>query len=93
MDLLDDDILEGKQRIDQEGNNVQLTLEHIHLFRKLDAGTQVEMYVSCDSTFMQQTMPKVGKAIHQQMPWIPRVQPVYLQMDNAGGHGTKATIC
>ena len=93
LDLLDDDILEGKQRIDQEGNNIPLTLEHIHLFRKLDARTKVEMDISCDSTFMRQTMPEVGKAIHQQMPWIPRGQPVYLQMDNAGGHGTKATIC
>ena len=93
LDLLDDDILEGKQWIDQEGNNIPLTLEHIRLFRKLDAGTEIETDVSCDSTFMRQTMPEVGKAICQQMPWIPRGQPVYLQMDNAGGHGTKATIC
>ena len=32
LDLLDDYVLEGKQQIDQEGNNVPLTLEHIHLF-------------------------------------------------------------
>jgi hypothetical protein len=51
------------------------------------------MDVSCNSTFIRQMMPKAGKAIHQQMPWIPQGQPVYLQMDNAGGHGTKATIC
>ena len=38
------------------------------------------------------TMPDVGEAIRQQMPWIPRAQPIYLQMDNAGGHGTKHAI-
>ena len=26
------------------------------------------------------------------MPWIPPVQPIYLQMDNAIGHGTKEAI-
>jgi len=38
-------------------------------------------------------MPEVGAAICQSMPWIPLAQPIYLQMDNAGGHGTKNAIC
>jgi len=93
LDLLDDDVLEGKQQIDQEGNKCSTYLGTHSSVRKLGAGTKVKMDVSCNSTFMQQTMPKVGEAIHQQMPWIPQGQPVHLQMDNAGGHGTKATIC
>ena len=40
---------------------------------------------------MRQTMPEVGEAIRRTMPWIPRAQSIYLQMDNAGGHGTNAT--
>jgi hypothetical protein len=26
------------------------------------------------------------------MPWIPRQEPIYLILDNAGGHGTRAAI-
>ena len=40
---------------------------------------------------MLETMPEVGAAIREKMPWIP--QEIYLQMDNAGGHGTTAAVC
>ena len=91
LDLVDNDVLEGKRRTNHEGIDVALTLEDIQLFRKLDAGREVETDISCDSAFMRQTMPEVGEAIRQTMPWIPQAQPIYLQMDNAGGHGTNAT--
>ena len=41
---------------------------------------------------MLETMPEVGAAIREKMPWIPQEQPTYLQMDNAGGHGTRAAV-
>ena len=39
-------------------------------------------------------MRRFGKAFHRTIPWIPLsvAQPIYLQMDNAGGHGMKEEI-
>ena len=37
-------------------------------------------------------MPRIGTAIRQNMPWVPRDELIYLVMDNAGGHGTAAAI-
>ena len=52
----------------------------------------MEEDISCDSAFMRRKMPEIGAAIRQTMPWIPQVQPIYLVMDNAGGHGTTEAI-
>jgi len=41
---------------------------------------------------MLRTMPQVGLQIREKMPWIPANQPIFLQLDNAGGHGTKQAI-
>ena len=90
--LSDDDILDDIQRVSKDGLVTELTLDDIKLFHKRPAGTVIKNDVSCDSEFMLRTMPKVGAAIREKMPWVPREQPIYLQMDNAGGHGTKAAV-
>jgi hypothetical protein len=41
---------------------------------------------------MLQVMPEIGAALQQQMPWVPFDKPIYLIMDNAGGHGMEAAI-
>ena len=33
-----------------------------------------------------------GKRTYSSYHWVPRDQPIYLQLDNAGGHGTKTAI-
>ena len=66
--------------------------ERVTLYRKFPRGSEIETDVSCDSAFMLDTMPDIGAAIREKMPWVPREQPIYLQMDNAGGHGTKAAV-
>jgi hypothetical protein len=33
-----------------------------------------------------------GKRTYSSYHWVPRDQPIYLQLHNAGGHGTKAAI-
>lgn len=43
----------------------------------------------CDSAFMLQTMPEVGLAIRAAFHWIEEEAPIYLLIDNAGGHGMK----
>ena len=50
----------------------------------------MEEEVTCNSQFMLETMPTIGAQIRQQMPWIPMQTPIYLILDNAGGHGTIA---
>ena len=41
---------------------------------------------------MLQVMPELGASIRQSMIHVPRDQPIFLQMDNAGGHGTQEAI-
>jgi hypothetical protein len=41
---------------------------------------------------MLETMPTIGAEIRQNMPWVPQEQPIYLIMDNAGGHGTREAV-
>ena len=46
--------------------------------------------VTCDSDFMKEVMPEVGKAIRDAYHWVHHSIPIYLYMDNAGGHGQVA---
>ena len=50
------------------------------------------MDVSCDSKFMKNIMPKVGKAIRDAYHWVPRNIPIFMYLDNAGGRGTKEVV-
>ena len=55
-------------------------------------GNEYESNTTCDSTFMKQHMMEIGKAICDAYYWLPDSQEIELQMDNAGGHGTKDCI-
>ena len=87
--MTDDEVMHGKMKTTETGEVRQVQLEDVTLFRVIPAGIHLEEDVTCDSDFMMRTMPEVGEAIRRTMHWIPRAQPIYLQMDNAGGHGTK----
>ena len=52
-------------------------------------GTVTEKDVSCDSSFMKEVMAKVGIKIREYYSFVPHDVPIYLFMDNAGGHGKK----
>ena len=56
------------------------------------AGDVREVDVSCDSEFMKKVMPKVGKAICDSYHWVSLAIPIFLYLDNAGGHGTKEVV-
>ncbi len=88
--LLENETIENKVFIDEEGNQQQLTINCAELSCFLPQGTIVEQEVNCDSAFKLQTLPPIAAEIHEKMPWIPIEQPIYLVMDNAGGHGTRA---
>jgi hypothetical protein len=50
----------------------------------------VEREVTCNSAFMLANLPVIAAKICEQTSWIPIEQPIYLVMDNAGGHRTRA---
>jgi len=82
-------MLEGKETTAEYGMTARpLTLQDVTLHHKISAGAVVEEDVSCNSTFMRQMMPAIGAAINKKIPWVPATMPIYLAMDNAGGHGT-----
>jgi hypothetical protein len=37
-------------------------------------------------------VPLIAAKIREKMPWVPPTEPIYLVMDNAGGHGTQEAI-
>ena len=55
-------------------------------------GTKHMSDVTCNSGFMRQHMILIGAKIREKMHFVPNKKPIYLIMDNAGGHGTKDTI-
>jgi len=80
---------ESKYNKDAEGDEVQLTIQDVELSCFLPAGTIVEREVNCNSAFMLRILPQIATEMRQQLHWVPPEEPIYLVMDNAGGHGTQ----
>ena len=55
-------------------------------------GQKREEDVSCDSKFMVTAMEKVGKAIREAFHWVDKNWPIFLYLDNAGGHGKQYIV-
>ena len=70
------------------GELSKLKLSDITLHVRVEAGSYYEKDINCDSTFMLGAIREVGQAIRDKMHYIPNWEPIYLFMDNAGGHGT-----
>ena len=51
-----------------------------------------EVDINCDSEYMTRTMPKVGEAIRDSYHWVDMETPIFLYLDNAGGHGTDECV-
>ena len=58
----------------------------------MDAGSDSEKDITCNSQFMMDSIDEIGIAIHHAFHWVPRDVPIYLYMDNTGGHGTSDDI-
>jgi hypothetical protein len=86
--LSDNDSIEGKTFINEEGHRQQLTINFVELSCLQPQGAVEERKVNCDSAIMLASLPPIAAEIHEKMPWIPMEQPIYLVMENAGGHGT-----
>ena len=55
-------------------------------------GEEREVDVTCDSKFMLEVMHDVGRAIRDAYYWVSIYWPIFLYIDNAGGHGTKEAV-
>ena len=89
-----DDIQNNKIR-DYDNKNSpdrSVTIADLKLQVRNHVGDIVEDDCTCDSEYMKTAMKRVGEAIRKKYHWIPMTRKCYLVMDNAGGHGTKATI-
>jgi hypothetical protein len=71
-----------------------LTLEDLELRVKRLKGEEYEEDCTCDSEFMAEVLPEIGAEIRQIYTdnGTDEDRPIYLVMDNAGGHGTKDCI-
>ena len=70
----------------------QLRTDKYQLVVRMEKGDLREEDCSCDSKFMAKTMPEVGAAIRAKYAGVPRHIPIYLFLDNAGGHGTDEVV-
>ena len=87
----DEKVLENRSYVDANGHPHPLTIDDLQLSVKVDAGTERQVDVSCDSTYMMNVIKDIGESIRRSFHWVPREKPVHLFMDNAGGHGTEET--
>ena len=72
----------------QDGEREPLLLKELKLGVEVQVGDVVEKDCSCDSEYMLRVMPEIGQALRNKFSWVAATDPVYLVMDNAGGHGT-----
>jgi hypothetical protein len=83
------ELLIGNQTfIDEHGVSQELTINDIGLSVRVPRGSEVEKDVSCDSTFMLESLEDAGTSIRSALHWVDSDDPIYLFIDNAGGHGT-----
>ena len=81
-------LLDDRVYTDCTGEEHPLFLDQLKLFVCKPRGTEVEYDVSCNSDFMLSTVRDIGRAIRSSYDQVPFGTPIYLILDNAGGHGT-----
>jgi hypothetical protein len=66
----------------------KIHLDDLTLHVRVERGSKREADVNCDTSFMLDTIDEIGSSIRSKMWWVPKTDPIYLFIDNAGGHGT-----
>jgi hypothetical protein len=81
-----------KDRIVREEGGAErlLTLTDLHLYIHVPKNTEVEEDITCDSSFMMESIHEIGSSIRASMYWVPQSECITLFMDNAGGHGKES---
>ena len=87
--MLPDDSIKDGRKLEKNGCAFALSVDDLELHVCHRKDDEVEEDITCDSKFMEEIMPKVGKEMRAKYHWIPMTQKMFLGMDNAGGHGTE----
>ena len=66
-----------------------LTVEDLTLKVNIPAGRVIDKDINCNSKFMLDVMDEIGQSVRTAHSFLPSTHPIYLFMDNAGGHGKK----
>ena len=70
-----------------------LRLDELGLCVVRRKGEVTHVDTNCDGTWLSKCLlEEVGPAIRHAYHWVPPATPIRLQMDNAGGHGTKEDV-
>ena len=80
---------------DEDGvipNSRELRTKKYELAVRMNRGDEREEDCSSDSKFKSNIMPDVGAAIREKFEHVPRDKPIFLFLDNAGGHGTDECV-
>jgi hypothetical protein len=80
-------LLKNRKVREDGGADRLLTLADLVLYIHVPKDTEVEEDITCDSSFMMESVHEIGASIRSSMFWIPQSKNIILFMDNAGGHG------
>ena len=87
--LLPTQVISELGMLTTEANQTRaITVDDLNLHVVIKAGEYQDKDCSCDSEFMLKTIPEIGEAVRSAYHWLEDSEPIYIIMDNAGGHGT-----
>ncbi|MGH3054917.1 MAG: hypothetical protein ACRDL7_08070, partial [Gaiellaceae bacterium] len=87
--LNDVETIQDRQIVsEQQQPGRALTMNDIQLHVEMQSGDIVDEDVSCDSTYMLSIMATIGQELRTKFHWVNQQIPIYLFLDNTGGHGT-----
>mmetsp|Transcript_13741 Transcript_13741/g.21446 ORF Transcript_13741/g.21446 Transcript_13741/m.21446 type:complete len:156 (+) Transcript_13741:755-1222(+) len=72
----------------QDSKRVPLLIQDLKLGLRVQSGDVVKKDCSCDLDYMLKLMPEIRHTLCNKFSWVVVTDPIYLMMDNAGGHST-----
>ena len=81
-------LLDDRVYVDSCGIRHPVCLDQLKLLKHVPKGSVTQVDATCDSSFMLSQVHRIGRAIREKYDWVPLSKPIYLVLDNAGGHGT-----
>jgi hypothetical protein len=84
----DESVLTNRRIRLKNGTIRALTIDDLDLHVEHKKGDMVQRDITCNTAFMLDVMEELGRRIRNSFHWVHIDTPVYLFVDNAGGHGT-----
>jgi hypothetical protein len=86
----DESVLTNQRIRLKNGTICALTIDDFHLHVEHKKGDMVQRDITCNTAFMLDVMEELWRQICNSFHWVHIDTPVYLFVDNAGGHETNA---